>query len=31
MLRPCFESIRLRRVRREGENVLLFAERPLSR
>jgi SAM-dependent methyltransferase len=31
MLRPRFESIRLRRVRREGENVLLFAERPLGR
>jgi hypothetical protein len=28
-LRPRFESVRLRRVRREGENVLLFAERPL--
>jgi spermidine synthase len=27
-LRPQFESIRLHRVRREGENVLLFAERP---
>ena len=27
-LRPRFESIRLRRVRREGENVLLFAEGP---
>jgi hypothetical protein len=27
-LRPRFESIRLHRVRREGENVLLFAERP---
>jgi SAM-dependent methyltransferase len=30
MLRPRFESVRLRRVRREGENVLLFAERPLA-
>ena len=28
MLRPRFESVRQRRVRREGENVLLFAERP---
>jgi spermidine synthase len=27
-LRPRFESVRLRRVRREGENVLLFAECP---
>jgi SAM-dependent methyltransferase len=30
MLRPRFESVRLRRVRREGENVLLFAERPVT-
>src|SRR5688572_17752286 len=30
MLRPRFESVRLRRVRREGENVLLFAERPVD-
>jgi spermidine synthase len=29
-LRPRFESVRLRRVRREGENVLLFAEHPLA-
>jgi len=28
-LRPRFESVRLRRIRRDGENVLLFAERPL--
>jgi spermidine synthase len=28
-LRGRFESVRLRRVRREGENVLVFAERPL--
>jgi spermidine synthase len=28
-LRPRFDSVRLRRVRREGENVLVFAERPL--
>ncbi|HXU90028.1 MAG TPA: class I SAM-dependent methyltransferase [Methylomirabilota bacterium] len=28
-LRSRFESVRLHRVRREGENVLLFAERPL--
>jgi spermidine synthase len=28
MMRPRFESVRLRRVRREGENVLIFAERP---
>ena len=28
MLRPRFEAVRLRRVRREGENVLIFAERP---
>jgi hypothetical protein len=27
-LRPRFESVRLRRVRREGENVLIFAECP---
>lgn len=27
-LRPRFQSVRLRRVRREGENVLLFAETP---
>ena len=30
MLRPRFESVRLQRVRRQGENVLLFAERPVS-
>jgi len=29
-LRPRFESVKLRRVRREGENVLLFAEGPLG-
>jgi protein-L-isoaspartate O-methyltransferase len=29
LLRPRFAAVRLRRVRREGENVLLFAERPL--
>jgi hypothetical protein len=29
MLRPRFETVRLRRVRREGENVLVFAERPV--
>jgi spermidine synthase len=28
LLRRRFASVRLRRVRREGENVLLFAERP---
>lgn len=27
--RPRFLSVRLRRVRREGENVLLFCERPI--
>jgi hypothetical protein len=31
MLRPRFESVRTQRIRREGENVLLFAERPLTR
>ena len=30
-LRQRFESVRLRRVRREGENVLLFAEGPVER
>lgn len=29
MLRPRFASLHLHRVRREGENVLIFAERPL--
>jgi len=31
MLRPRFESVRLRRVRREGENVLIYASSPRAR
>jgi hypothetical protein len=30
MLRRRFARLRLHRVRREGENVLIFAERPLA-
>jgi hypothetical protein len=30
LLRTRFQSVRLRRVRREGENVLIFAERPVQ-
>jgi predicted O-methyltransferase YrrM len=30
LLRRRFASVRLRRIRREGENVLLFAEAPLN-
>jgi hypothetical protein len=29
MLRHGFESVRTQRVRREGENVLIYASRPL--